>query len=90
MRRADMSPFRLDSTRPRLPVEEFLYRELRYRILTQTRPADARVLLRQAQASVDERYRLHEDMAAREGTRFHPFWQEETVTRASKRAEAPR
>jgi pyruvate-ferredoxin/flavodoxin oxidoreductase len=88
MRRASMNPFRLDSTRPRLPVEEFLYRELRYRVLTQTRPEDARVLLRQAQATIDERYRLYEDMAAREGTRFHPFWQDEAVARDKPPAEA--
>ena len=50
MRKSDMNPFRLDSTRPRIPIEEFAYHELRYRILTQTRPEDARMLLRQAQA----------------------------------------
>jgi pyruvate-ferredoxin/flavodoxin oxidoreductase len=77
MRRTDMNPFRLDSTRPRLAIEEFAYRELRYRILTETRPAEAPRLMRQAQAAADERYRLYEDMAARDGTRFHPFWQEE-------------
>ena len=81
LRQSDINPFRLDSTRPRLPVDEYAYRELRYRILTQTRPDEARVLMRQAQASADERYRLYEDMAARDGTRFHPFWQEEAVTR---------
>ena len=80
MRQAGMNPFRLDSTRPRLPVEDFAYREFRYRILTQTRPEEAGMLLRQAQAAADERYRLYEDMAAREGTRFHPFWQDESVT----------
>lgn len=79
MRQAGMNPFRLDSTRPRLPLEDFAYQELRYRILTQTRPEEARMLLRQAQAAVDERYRIYEDIAARDGTRFHPFWQEEGV-----------
>ena len=82
MRQADMNPFRLDSTRPRLPLAEYAYQELRYRILTRTRPDEARVLLRQAQAAADERYRLYEDMAARDGTRFHPFWQHETATHA--------
>lgn len=80
MRQAGINPFRLDSTRPRLPLEDFAYQELRYRILTQARPEEARMLLRQAQAAVDERYRLYEDIAARDGTRFHPFWQEESVT----------
>jgi pyruvate-ferredoxin/flavodoxin oxidoreductase len=88
MRKSGMNPFRLDSTRPRLPVEEYAYRELRYRVLTRTRPEEARVLMRQAQAAANERYRLYEDMAARDGTRFHPFWQEEPVTRHEAPAEA--
>ena len=90
MRRADMNPFRLDSTRPRLSLEDFAYRELRYRILTKTRPEEARTLLRQAQAAVDERYRLYEDMAAREGTRFHPFWQDEDAAQDATTVEATR
>ena len=65
MRRADMNPFRLDSTRPRLRYEDVLYRELRFRILTQTRPEEAPVLMRQAQATADARYRFYEDMASR-------------------------
>jgi len=60
-------------TRPRLPAAEDAYRELRYRILTQVRTDEARVLMRQAQTAMDERDRLYEDMAARDGTRFHPF-----------------
>ncbi|MBV8146131.1 MAG: pyruvate:ferredoxin (flavodoxin) oxidoreductase, partial [Gammaproteobacteria bacterium] len=88
MRRADMNPFRLDSTRPRIPVENFVYQENRYRILTRTRPEDARVLLREAQAVVDERYRVYEDLAAREGTRFHPYWQDAAVTHHEPKVEA--
>ena len=87
MRKSNMNPFRLDSTRPRIPIEDFAYHELRYRILTQTRPEDARMMLRQAQAGADERYRLYVDMAARDGTRFHPFWQDEDVTRDRPKAE---
>jgi pyruvate-ferredoxin/flavodoxin oxidoreductase len=88
MRRSDMNPFRLDSTRPRIPIENFVYQENRYRILTQTRPEDARMLLREAQAAVDERYRVYEDMAAREGTRFHPFWQDKATTQDETKVEA--
>src|SRR5271166_2906030 len=88
MRRADMNPFRLDSTRPRIPVESFVYQENRYRLLTQTRPEDAPMLLRDAQAVVDERYRVYEDLAAREGTRFHPFWEDKAVTQGPTKAEA--
>ena len=88
MRQEDMNPFRLDSTRPRLRLEDSAYRELRFRVLTQTRPEEASTLLRQAQAAVDERYRIYEDMASRDGTRFHPFWQDEAVTHPDANAEA--
>ncbi|MGA7330047.1 MAG: 2-oxoacid:acceptor oxidoreductase family protein, partial [Rhodomicrobium sp.] len=93
MRRADMNPFRLDSTRPRIAVENFVYQENRYRILTRTKPQDAPMLLREAQAAVDERYRVYEDMAAREGTRFHPFWEDKAIiqkasTQSETKAEA--
>jgi len=89
MRQAGMNPFRLDSTRPRLRLEEVLYRELRFRVLTRTRPEEAPTLLRQAQAAVDERYRIYEDMATRDGTRFHPFWQDETIIHDTKAEATP-
>ena len=54
-------------------MAEDAYRELRYRILTQWRADEVRVLMHQAQIAMDERDRLYEDMAARDGTRFHPF-----------------
>jgi len=90
LRRSDVNPFRLDSTRPRLRVEDFIYRELRYRTLAQSQPEDARMLLREAQAAVDERYRVYEDMASRGGERFHPFWQDENVIHEPTKAEAAR
>ena len=46
------------------------------------------MLLREAQAVVDERYRVYEDMAARDGTRFHPFWEDKAVTQGETKAEA--
>lgn len=76
MREAGLNPFRLDSPRPRIRLEDYAYRELRYRTLTQTRPDEAPLLLEQAQAAVYERYRLYEDLAARDGSRFLPHWQD--------------
>ena len=35
-------------------------------------------MLVQAQASVDERYRMYEDFAARDGSRFLPHWEDAT------------
>ncbi len=75
-RKSGQNPFRLDSPRPRLKFEDFAYREVRYKILTQTDPEGAAHMLRQAQASVDERYRVYEDLAGRDGSRFLPNWEE--------------
>jgi pyruvate-ferredoxin/flavodoxin oxidoreductase len=33
-------------------------------------------MLQQAQLVVDERYRLYEDLASRDGSRFHPIFQD--------------
>jgi pyruvate-ferredoxin/flavodoxin oxidoreductase len=76
MRRAGLNPFRLDSPRPRIPLEDYAYREVRYKVLAQTRPEEARMLMIQAQAAVYERYRYYEDLAARDGSRFVPHWKD--------------
>ena len=62
--------FRLDSPRPTLPFRDDAYNGDRYRSLTQTRPDDAKQLLAAAQAGIEEKYRLYEEMAGREPTRF--------------------
>jgi pyruvate-ferredoxin/flavodoxin oxidoreductase len=76
MRKRGMNPFRLDSTRPRIPLEEYRYNEVRFKSLTQTRPDDARHMLAQAQLELQEKYKIYEDMAARDGSRFHPHWED--------------
>jgi len=75
-RRHGENPFRLDSPRPRLKLEDFAYRELRFRILTKLDPEGAATMLRQAQAAADERYRNYEDLAGRDGSRFLPNWEQ--------------
>ncbi len=75
MRNSGLNPFRLDSTRPRIPLEEYAYRELRYKTLTRTHPESAAEMLRQAEAAAMERYRNYEDLAARDGSRFLPHWE---------------
>jgi pyruvate-ferredoxin/flavodoxin oxidoreductase len=75
-RKAGANPFRLDSPKPRLQMQDFAYRELRYHLLAKEAPERAAHLLRQAQASLDERYRVYEDLAARDGSRFLPNWEE--------------
>ena len=76
MRRRGQNPFRLDSPRPRIRLEEYRYNEVRFKSLTQTHPDAAKRMLAQAQSAAEERYRMYEDLAARDGSRFHPHWQE--------------
>ena len=72
MRDIGESPFRLDSPRPTLRFSEYAYNEIRYKALTQTRPAEAANLLVQAQQVIDEKYRTYEAMAGWAPERFHP------------------
>jgi pyruvate-ferredoxin/flavodoxin oxidoreductase len=76
MRSRGLNPFRLDSPRPRITLEEYRSREVRFKVLEQTHPNEARHMLQQAQLAVEERYKLYEDLAMRDGSRFHPHWQE--------------
>jgi pyruvate-ferredoxin/flavodoxin oxidoreductase len=77
LRGQGLNPFRLDSPRPRLPLRDYIYRELRYETLTRSYPESAPEMLRQAQAAVLENYRIYEDLAAREAGRFLPHWEDQ-------------
>jgi pyruvate-ferredoxin/flavodoxin oxidoreductase len=72
MRSVAENPFRLDSPRPRIPLKDYAYNELRYRSLATTRPAEAAVLLAEAQAAVHAKYRQYEELAGFDGSRFRP------------------
>lgn len=64
MRKSGHNPFQLDSPAPSIPFKDYAYRESRYNSLAQTHPESAAELLDQAQAMVDKRYRIYEDLAA--------------------------
>lgn len=55
----------LDSQTPKIPVEKYLYMENRFKMLTKSRPEDAKRMLKEAQEDVDLRWKLYEHMAAR-------------------------
>jgi len=61
---------------PAHPLSEYRSREVRFKVVEQTNPGAAAHMLDQAQLALDERYRLYEDLAARDGSRFHPHWQD--------------
>ncbi len=57
------NPFLLDSPRPRIPLSDYTNRELRYRTLTNTDPAEAERLHALAEQAVDQRWDVYEQMA---------------------------
>jgi pyruvate-ferredoxin/flavodoxin oxidoreductase len=59
------NPFQLDSGDPKIPLQDYIYTEARYRMLQQSDPAVAKFLLGQAQAAVNERWRQYKQMAER-------------------------
>jgi pyruvate-ferredoxin/flavodoxin oxidoreductase len=70
VRAAGGSPFLLDSPRPRIPLADYIYRELRYRTLANTDPAEAERLLALAEQAVAQRWEVYEEMATRGAHRF--------------------
>jgi len=70
LREGGRNPFLLDSHRPRIPLEAYTGRELRYRILERTNPEAADRLLGLAREQVSQRWATYEEMAARGPERF--------------------
>jgi pyruvate-ferredoxin/flavodoxin oxidoreductase len=70
VRVAGGNPFLLDSPRPRIPLRDYTNRELRYRTLTNTDPAEAERLHGLAEQAVDQRWDVYEEMATRGAQHF--------------------
>lgn len=64
------NPFMLDSPRPRLQLKDYVYRELRYKMLVQSDPAEAERMLELAQQNVNQRWSTYEEMATRSAADF--------------------
>lgn len=72
LRVAGDNPFVLDSPRPRIKLKDYIYREMRYRILEKTNPEEAEKLLKLAQEVVDLKWKTYEDLATMEAKDFQP------------------
>jgi pyruvate-ferredoxin/flavodoxin oxidoreductase len=70
LRAAGGNPFLLDSPRPRIPLDAYTQRELRYRALGHADPAEAERLAALAQQAVDQRWDTYEEMATRGPAHF--------------------
>jgi pyruvate-ferredoxin/flavodoxin oxidoreductase len=69
---AGKRPFVLDSPRPSIPLKEYAYNEMRYKILTKTNPEEAEKLMRSAQELVDLRWQTYEHLESQEPSQFQP------------------
>jgi len=57
------NPFQLDSSDPKIPLQDYIYTEGRYRMLQQSEPAVAKFLLGQAQKAVSRRWQQYKQLA---------------------------
>ena len=73
LRKKKLNPFILDSTRPVMPLKEFAYKELRYKVLTQTNPSQSEELMTLAQEMVNLRWKNYEELATKTASDFVPI-----------------
>jgi pyruvate-ferredoxin/flavodoxin oxidoreductase len=59
----DKNPLQLDSRAPKIKIEDYIYQETRYKMLTKSDPERAKTLLIQAQSDADERWARYEKLA---------------------------
>jgi pyruvate-ferredoxin/flavodoxin oxidoreductase len=61
------NPLHLDSHAPKIKLEAYLYLENRFKMLTKSKPIEAKRLLQEAQKDVSRRWELYEHLAAWSG-----------------------
>jgi len=57
------NPLVLDSKSPKIPVREYAYNETRFKMLTKSKPEDAKKLMTLLQEDVNEKWHMYENMA---------------------------
>jgi pyruvate-ferredoxin/flavodoxin oxidoreductase len=60
------NPLQLDSRTPKLSVQDALYRENRFKMLTRSKPEEAKHLLELAESDVNTRWQMYQYLAARQ------------------------
>ncbi|MCU0787892.1 MAG: pyruvate:ferredoxin (flavodoxin) oxidoreductase [Verrucomicrobia bacterium] len=61
------NPLQLDSSAAKTKVQDYLLSENRFKMLTKSRPEEAKKLFQQAQLDVERRYKFYQFLAGREG-----------------------
>jgi pyruvate-ferredoxin/flavodoxin oxidoreductase len=59
------NPLQLDSRSPKIPIENSMYMENRFKMLTKINPETAKELLKEAQNDVNTRWQMYQYLAAR-------------------------
>ncbi|WP_137146868.1 pyruvate:ferredoxin (flavodoxin) oxidoreductase [Mycolicibacterium sp. CR10] len=72
LRAAGDNPFLLDSHRPRISLDDYRKRELRYRSLANADPVEYERLLGMAEQAIAQRWNVYEEMASRGPEHFQP------------------
>ncbi|MGB3007270.1 MAG: thiamine pyrophosphate-dependent enzyme, partial [Chitinophagaceae bacterium] len=72
LRKKNQNPFVLDSTRPSIPLRDYAYNELRYKVLTMTNPQIAEELMVHAQELVNLKWKNYEELATKKASDFVP------------------
>ncbi len=57
------NPLKLDSKAPKIKLEDYIYRETRYKMLTKSNPETAKQLLKLAQEEVIKKWKIYEQIA---------------------------
>ncbi|MBZ0184119.1 MAG: pyruvate:ferredoxin (flavodoxin) oxidoreductase [Melioribacteraceae bacterium] len=57
------NPLKLDSKAPKIKLDEYFYKETRYKMLTKADPKAAKALLEQAQINVNNNWKYYEQLA---------------------------
>lgn len=58
------NPFQLDSKAPKIPLEEYAYNEMRYLMLTKSKPDVAKELMKRAQKEVEDQWQVYKKMVS--------------------------
>lgn len=65
------NPLQLDSRSPKLALDKYMYNENRFKMLTKSKPEDAKRLLKEAENDVANRWGMYEYLAARKPDNGH-------------------
>ncbi|MBW4569004.1 MAG: pyruvate:ferredoxin (flavodoxin) oxidoreductase [Tolypothrix carrinoi HA7290-LM1] len=65
LQQAGKNPLQLDMRQPKQSIEQSMYQENRFKMLTKSKPEVAKRLLEEAQAEVDARWKMYDYLAAR-------------------------